>query len=378
MDKDINFFDFDDISVPIKDLLDEFREKCVNALLEDVTTNIGMLQDKNDELTSTNNALREKISEYEKQSELNKIHLQQNELGFILINILKENIKQSEDKREFLLNFCNTLFKKDYKVGDSDLKNAPLWIVLCTMYYSNMDTIIKLLDLCEINYPDNIYSFILPVEWDETNLDYFMATMKNHCVCNGEYYNNNLQYWTSYNKPLMTPKQQCDIVYSEIPWQFILRNPLLKKEKYLKQIGQNLCSNKSNWHCFVKLTNYQKLTTDEFLLIIDNIPIDNIKDKLTLVQFCKNYVNVLDPNKYKQLLDIFYSELSDYDKKYTNLLINPHTTIYLKNWFREINALDALQYLSKYSSELQNTYDSATLKELYNFVTNKLEMEIQQ
>jgi len=136
-------------------------------------------------------------------------------------------------------------------------------------YYSIKDKIIALLKSCNIDVPDKAYNFRLPLDWTEEELDIFFDTMANHYVCNGCIYSENIGFW--YRERLWDkPIENCRHNYSEIPWQFVLRNPLLNSDKYVVKIAEAI-NKGGNGTYFAKIFDYQKLNDEYIKYLVNNI-----------------------------------------------------------------------------------------------------------
>ena len=173
--------------------------------------------------------------------------------------------------------------------------------------------------------PKNIRDFRLPIDWTEKELDMFFECVPQHTNCNNCSFEDNLRFWAPHcldNVAVMVNR-----TYSEIPWQFILRNPLIKKEKYLKQIGEHAFKPadkkymSSNWYKFFKITDYQKLTDEEKLIIINNMSNINLKELKSdkLKEFIFKNINLINDDEF--LTQIYENFLDNYMFNYTNTLL---------------------------------------------------------
>lgn len=135
-----------------------------------------------------------------------------------------KNIDFTDDSNT-LLNFLSWFWEVDYTENSY---NVPLWLIALTNYYSHKDEVIEFLKILNIKLPKNIENFRLPIDWTEAEIDIFFITVYNHSNCNGCTYERNLNFWGT--SSLDSVEEQCNRHYSEIPWQFVLRNPILKKK----------------------------------------------------------------------------------------------------------------------------------------------------
>ena len=247
--------------------------------------------------------------------------------NFKIMNILIERLKDKiqaanrEEKADLIYHFLDCFFKEDFIENTYEV---PIWLGCVVEYYSNRDTIIDILRLLDIEVPENIEKFRLPQDWTEEELDIVFDTMDKHYVCNGCIYEDNLRFWEPY-----VFDSVYDICYSqyhsEIPWQFLLRNPLLKKEKYLKQIGKMFCKPKNvyrsdSWLYFAKITDYLTLTDDEIKIILDNIDYTYYdgKDHDLELLLIKN-IHLINNEVFLRVLYEYHK--NSYSFQYTNAML---------------------------------------------------------
>ena len=145
----------------------------------------------------------------------------------------------------------------------SGMNEPPLWFVLLVKFYNEKERLFKVLDIFDISYPKYAKNIKMPYEYNEEELDVLFDNMNNLFVCNGEMLDNNLGFWYNEGKQfLFDAKKLLKNNYSEIPWQFILKNPLLLTKKYFDKII--FCLNKdSNSDMFYHLCWYQELNKDQ-------------------------------------------------------------------------------------------------------------------
>lgn len=90
-----------------------------------------------------------------------------------------------------------------------------------------------------------------------------------HYNCNGETYENNLRFWT-YSMAAHPFDKKYFSCYDEIPWQFVLRNPLLNSQKYAIKIAEEI-NKDGNGVYFSKICHYQELSPDVLQTIVSNL-----------------------------------------------------------------------------------------------------------
>lgn len=292
----------------MEELINEFQGKCKELLLNDVNSEISAIKRDNEYLKAENEELKIALAQAKKDITESSKTIEQSSFMGILLNGLKNNIGNNKDiktKEANIAAFCSLVLKRDYyeKIGDND---APLWITLMTMYYSNRDKVIEILKMFDIKVPQGIEDFRLPVDWTEEELDIFFGTMSNHTNCNCCTYEGNLRYWGT--SSLNDVKTQCNRGYSEIPWQYVLRNPLLKNKKYLTMIGQNAYKGKysDNWSKFWCIDRFVELSEDEIKTILSHINVIHFKKDEEFSRFVLKHLKLVeDDNFLEKIYDIF-------------------------------------------------------------------------
>lgn len=308
------YYDYEDYYEPsvMDEIFKEFQQKCREVLLDDINSTIGSIKHTNEYLTKENDELKKALSQAEKNLREVKKNTEKFSLMETLVNGVKNTVENAESKDEKIYGFLDLVFKRDYIEQTYD---APLWIGAMTQFYSNKDKVIEVLKMFDIKLPNGIENFRLPIDWNEEELDIFFDTMHNHYNCNGSTYEGNLGYWKSAS--LEDVKTQCNRNYSQIPWQYVLRNPLLKTEKYLKKIGKNAYganSHSGHWVSFYKIDSYLDLSDEEIKTILSNIDYTKLKNNDAISKFVlRNLKHVED----KEFLDKIYSLFhNSYDFEY--------------------------------------------------------------
>ena len=297
------------------EILDEFRQKCKEVLLDDINTEIGSIKHTNEYLRKENDELKNALSKTEKDLRELKKNTEKFSLMEHLVNGIKNTIENAKSKDEKIYGFLDLVFKRDYIEQTYD---APLWIGAMTQFYSNKEKVIEILKMFDIKLPNGIENFRLPIDWNEEELDIFFDTMSNHYNCNGSTYEGNLRFWGSAS--LEDVKTQCNRSYSQIPWQYVLRNTLLKKEKYLKKIGKNAYGANSysgHWVSFYKIDNYLDLSDEEIKIIINNIDYTKLKKNDEISKFVLRNLKCIEDGEFLDKIYSLFNNSSDleYGKK---------------------------------------------------------------
>lgn len=296
----------------------EYQQKMKDALLESVKHDIDYIKNNDIKLKEENNKLHNEIRQLKDEIKLSsEKHKNSIIVEEVLKNISKDNFTE----------FIAVIYKKDYEESWS-IEETPLWLGVLTEYYSHKDSIIEMFNIYNIKTPKDIINFRLPVDWNEEELDIFFDTMRNHYNCNGNFFQYNLRYWGS--SSLKPVKEQCNRNYSELPWQYILRNPLLKTEKYLKLIGEKITEIHGN--NLANIDRYQDLDESQIKIILDNLD-------------------------YIKLTGLKNSSIGNLILKYIHLIENDNflDKIYpfVKNQWKEFNYIKNMkpEYIKKYLLE---------------------------
>ena len=307
----INEYDWTDYAEPseVDELFKEFQEKCMDILCNNVKSEVDEIMTRNAQLTEENEKLRKQSKSFENIAIERTKSL--NDSGTVL-KMLKYLKNSLDDEKVYSL--FDLMFEKDF---EENLYEVPLWLGILTQYYSHKDEAIEFLRLLDVKLPDKIENFRLPIDWTEQELDIFFDTMHNHVNCNGYVYAANLRFWGKHS--LMSVEDQCKkTYYDEIPWQYVLRNPLLKKEKYLEQIGKHMISiPSSNWSKFSKIDEYLELEPKELKVIFDNLNYQlwANKDK-EITYFILRHIDLIDNENFLNKVYDFCHNSYDFTCKY--------------------------------------------------------------
>jgi hypothetical protein len=329
---------FNDYMPDVDKLLGEIKSKIVKDIEAVNKETIERLTKENNDLRKMNDVLN-KAANRAANADSNY------SLFNFLMNRVKSKIKSCTDKEELdlmIYSFLDCFFEKDFK---ENTREVPLWLGCATQYYSNRTEVFAVLRALDIALPEGIENFRLPQDWTEEELDEFFAHMENHVNCNNCVFEDNLRFW----KPnaLDDPIKVCSQHFTEIPWQFLLRNPLLKKEKYLAEIGRMFYVPKGKYHAyqwyrFANITKYQELTMEEIKIILSNIDYDyfNKAKDGDLNKFLLKNIEFIDNEVF---LDSLYESFYDsYTFRYENVILKmPYK--YAKYYMRDTKNLEWLQ-----------------------------------
>ena len=321
---------------PLDELFIEYREKCKTVLLASVQSEIDSIKNNDIRLREENQKLRNEVRQLQDEVKSStKKYKNSIIIEEVLKNINKDNFTE----------FLAVIYEKDYEESWS-CEDTPLWLGVLTEYYSHKDSIIEMFNVYNIKIPNDITNFRLPIDWNEEELDIFFDTMRNHYNCNSNFFQYNLGHWGS--DSLKPVKEQCKKNYSDLPWQYILRNPLLKTVKYLKIIGQKITE--THGSNLTSIDNYQNLDESQIKIILENLDytkLTGLKNN-NVGNFILKYIHLIDNDDF---LDKIYPFVKKQWKEF-NYIKNMKSE-YIKKYLLECkeNALALLGETNKLTKE---------------------------
>lgn len=323
---------------------DEKIEEFKNYLKESVKKDT---LDQIDRLTKENEKLRDEVSTLKKENKELEDRNKVSDTSDIITQIVTNNIKARN-----VYKIIETLFKKTFDerlTGD-----CPLFWVTYVNYYDNRKDVIALLRFAGVEIPDELDGIVLPHEWNEELLDKFFDTMYAHYNCNGTMYKENLRFW-NYKMAAHPFDANYFMCYDDIPWQFVLRNPLLNSQKYAVKIAQEM--NKGGHGLFFsKICEYQELSKETLQTIVDNLDVTNTTNKKALVDFLIEHIELVkDEEKLNKLYTVIESKYGGekyvlympkkYQIKYAKSLTNSDMRIKFLN-MTELSKKEKVEILS--------------------------------
>lgn len=331
-----NYVDECNLNCIIQDLVDNVKRQVIH----ESNSEIKSILNENAKLKKENNELQKSINDITSQN--NDNNLFESIWGNIKNNLMKKVPSEEQfTKNNKIYDFLSLIYDKDY-VEEVDT-NTPLWIGILTQWYSHKNEMIQIMDSLGISTPKNVSNFRLPIDWTEEELDIFFDTIHNHVNCNCRTYNGNLRFWG--DSSLQDVKTQCNRSYSEIPWQYVLRNPRLKNEKYLAAIGKGAYSSKySNYSKFFRIDTYQELNDEQIKVIIDNMEYQMMHKSDEIDRFLLKHINLISNENF---LDKIYDRFSDsYSFECNNCILDmPYKYAY--KWLT-MHKNKAIQLLDRY------------------------------
>ena len=212
-------------------------------------------------------------------------------------NVLK--ILAGKINEENVYKIIRAIFPKTFEENTYD---CPEFWGTYVNYYDNRKDVVTLLKYANVKIPPELEDVVLPHEWSEDLLDKFFDTMYNHVNCNGCTYEGNLKYWSYRNATDPFPTRISG--YDEIPWQFVLRNPLLNSEKYALKIAKAM-NDGYNGLKFQKICSYQTLDEEVLKQIVEKIILKEKSDK-AIFDFLIDHIELISD---KERLEILYPEI---------------------------------------------------------------------
>jgi hypothetical protein len=228
---------------------------------------------KKDELIKHINSLQETVNELNKQNkEYAKIVKNDNE-GLNQFRVgLSENIDANQ---------LEDLFKVKPTFDTSCVKpsnDMPVWFYLAVKYYKHRDLVYNTFRLFGFEVPEWLTQFKLPHEWASKQLLVYLNHMDAHYMTNGKMFDaDNIQYWyreqvngwgSKAGNRIMKPAEQMKHTYSDIPWQFTLRNPRwINNKEVFEALLKTMASKKHNIGYFLEIDQYcpVKMTKEQLI-----------------------------------------------------------------------------------------------------------------
>lgn len=280
-----DYYEPSEFDAKVEELKDYFRESVKN----ETQSKIERLESENKRLLEENKALKEKNKTVENENK-----------AFATDDMITKLITKKLSK-ENVYEVINILFEKTF--NEKPHRDCPDFWFTFVNYYNNRTEMLALLRYVGILIPSELDEIILPHEWNEEQLDKFFDTMHNNGNCNGEIYQDNLRFW-NYKMAANPFKENKYSTCSEIPWQFVLRNPLLNTEKYaLKIIKEMNKKYNNNGLKFWRICQYQELDKNILQMIIDDIEVREDIKKDVLVDFLEEHIDMVTQ---KDKLDFLY------------------------------------------------------------------------
>lgn len=286
----MSYYDEEEFYKPseFEEKIDELKDYLRNSVKQEIQDQVQILKTQNERLQKENKDLRNKNKSFEKENMdlLNTNHV----LKILTDTITKDNVYK----------VIQAIFPKTF--NEDTYECSEIWATYVN-YYNNRKDVISLLKYVNIEVPSELESVVLPHEWSGDLLDKFFNTMYRHVNCNGNTYEKNLKYW-SYKSAKNPFPDSSYSSYDEIPWQFVLRNPLLNSEKYALKIAEEM-SKGYNGLKFEKICSYQSLDQKVLQIIIDKIEVKEKSDK-SIFDFLMDHIELISD---KKKLDIIYPEI---------------------------------------------------------------------
>lgn len=350
----------------------ELRALLEETIEEQVDNKVTKIKDENKELRATVNKLQDKVLTLvnERDSAINEAKDAKVLLEVVeLFKARFDNIQKKADRPELVYSLLRLLFEPDFEENTYD---CPIWLGAVVNFYSHRDIVVRLLKVLDIYVPNNIEKFRLPQDWTTDELDIVFDTMRKHIVCNSCTYADNLRFWQHHALDDVYNVCYNCLTYTEIPWQFLLRNPNLLNKKYLKKIGKMAYEEPyiSGWRYLFAIDKYQDLTDEQIKTIIKEIdgPGANISKENSVSEFLLRHLDLIEEDI---LIDKIYKKYWDsYSFRYENRILKMPVE-YLELWVKEkthSNPSEALEWIirnkNNFSEEQKNNLLKLVMSEV--------------
>ena len=322
----------------------ELRALLEETIDEQVEKKVAKIHNENKELRATVNKLQDKVLTLVDERDAARNEAKDAEVLLEVVEIFKsrlDNIQEKPIRSEFVYNLLKLFFEPDFEESTYD---CPIWLGAVVNFYSHKDIVIRLLKVLDIYVPNNIEKFRLPHEWTTEELDIVFDTMPKHIVCNSCTYADNLRFWQPHALDDVYDVCYNCMTYSEIPWQFLLRNPNLLNKKYLKKIGKMAYEEPyvSGWRYLFAIDKYQDMTEEQLKTIINEIggAEANISKENSVSEFLLRHLDLIEDGI---LIDKIYKKYYDsYSFRYENRILKMPVE-YLELWVKEKAKTDPRQ-----------------------------------
>jgi len=173
-------------------------------------------------------------------------------------------------------NFIKLKPTYNISMSDSGMNSIPIWFYLILKYWKNKADIYNIFKFFNFSIPNWAKDIKIPQEWNKEECIYFTQTIGKHYVCNGQIYSQNLGFWYQDQGHNLTDAKLMMFgkTYSEIPWQFVLANPLwLNDDEVFNSMINCIKQNKEHSQYFLEIETYacKIMTPNQIKLLIKAI-----------------------------------------------------------------------------------------------------------
>lgn len=276
------------------EIVEDFKETLKESVKTEWVNEMNRIRSKNTDLQS-------KVKQLENEKEELKEKLVNTNVNNDIVKILKGRID-----KENVFKIIKEIFSPTFTEKGNE---CPEYWLTYINYYNDRNDVIELLKYAGVDIPENLTEVILPHEWGKNFLDIFFNTINNHYVCNGCIYENNLRYWGVKSAQSISNLYSN---YSDTPWQFVLRNPLLNSQEYAKKMADKINKNHNGIY-FCEIDKYQILDDGVLSILINNIEPDNKNKKSIKNDLLFRHIDyVLEKNKLDTLFEILQEAYNPY------------------------------------------------------------------
>lgn len=163
------------------------------------------------------------------------------------------------------------------KVSFYSFNEKDMWFVLLAKYYKDKEILPELCSTFGIPYPEGMLDTVMPFQYDQDVLDELFQNKlikgkvekmtHRHYDITGKWFN---RLKRNHFNGAETIKKTKD--YQELPWELLIKNPLLKEDIYFSQIVKNIRENKSNYHHIAFIGLHLDLSNEQYEQLLKDIP----------------------------------------------------------------------------------------------------------
>jgi len=241
------------------------------------------------------------------------------------------------DTIHYLVSFQPT-FHGYIENNSQGMRDAPKWFKFLVEYWDNRDALLDFFEFFGIEFASWARSMKMPHEWNEVELLHFLKHLSKQYVCNGCIFENNLGWWYKEQTSYSTKNNFTDPMkmiehgsYSEIPWQFVMKNPLWTSEIIFNELVKAVETGREHSNYLLKIVDYHKLDRDQLkrlvkacIIAAKKVNYDSLKNFISsnvhLIQINKNEkefleyltVNAPHPNSCSVVHEYYVDKLPDF------------------------------------------------------------------
>lgn len=211
------------------------------------------IQEENTKLKQKNQLLQEQLQE----SKQKITELEKDQKKTVDTNMIYDMLGKGDSEKLSILLQASSLCHSPIRWEGMDVEKIPHWFKLLCEYYEDRETLFQLMDMFEIEYPRWAKVYKMPYDYNEEELALFITHAQLHGLPNGSYFNSNMGFFWRYVKVYEGDSYKLVTKDTDIPWQFVLQNPLFQTELIFNMILDVIEKDKGKAEYFLSLPQYQ-------------------------------------------------------------------------------------------------------------------------